>query len=96
MLALATAQHLFQPRQGERHWKEKLPPNCDWKEGNEPHFKVLGGNDIKKTFGAIAKLLTPSEARHSGAVFQKVDINNQEVDAVKIDHAAETGKFSSS
>jgi calcium-dependent protein kinase len=59
--------------------------------------KFLANIKFKKTLGTIAELLTPSEASRLGAIFQKVD-NDQhgEIDAVDIDHAIETGKFSSS
>ena len=57
--------------------------------------KFLANIKFKKTLGAIAELLTPSEASHLRAIYQKVD-NNQdgEIDALDIDHAVETGKFS--
>ena len=59
--------------------------------------KFLANIKVKKALGTIAELLTPSEASNLGAIFQKVD-NNQDgdIDAVDIDHAVETGKFSSS
>jgi calcium-dependent protein kinase len=58
--------------------------------------KFLAEIKFKKTLGTIAELLTPSEASYLGAIFQKVDNDNQEIDAVEIDHAVETGNFSSS
>ena len=59
-----------------------------WSEMNRLS-KVLGEHQIQEN------LLTPSEASHLRAIYQKVD-NNQdgEIDALDIDHAVETGKFS--
>lgn len=60
--------------------------------------KFLTNIKFKKTLTTIAELLTPSEASHLGTIFQKVENQDGEMnmDAVDIDHAVETGKFSSS
>jgi calcium-dependent protein kinase len=59
--------------------------------------KFLANIKVKKTLGTIAEVLTPSEASQLGAIFQKVDKNQDgEIDAAEIEYAVETGKFSSS
>ena len=58
--------------------------------------KFLANIKVKKALNSVAEVVTPSEARFLGRIFRKVDKDKDgKIYVSDIDHAVETGSFSS-